>query len=109
MVKSLVIGKLIYCLPIYTPKIKNQQSKLHKIIMMSARTIIGNYCFKKSTKYILEKCKMNDITIMIALSSLKLFHKILINKKPKTLLNLLLSQNKRKTDKILRTMYMPKT
>merc|ERR1712240_591668 len=54
-VKSLVIGKFIYCLPLFTQTSKSQQSKLHKIIMMSARTIIGNYCYKKSIGYILGK------------------------------------------------------
>ena len=55
---------------------------------MSARTIVGNYCYKKSTGYILGNCKMFDITKMIAQSSLKLFHKMILNNKPKSIINL---------------------
>merc|ERR1711873_31590 len=89
--------------------LSNRLFNIKKIIMMSARTIIGNYCYKKSIGYILGKCKMFDISIMIAQSCLKLFHKMIHHQKPKSIFNLYLGRNKRKTTKIIRTIYIPKS
>merc|ERR1712105_156844 len=47
-IKSLVIGKLIYAMPMYTQLNKAQISKMHKVIMTSARAVIGSFCFKKT-------------------------------------------------------------
>ena len=92
MVKSLVIFKLIYCLPLYTETIKSEQYKLHKIIMVSAQTIISSYFYKTSIKYIFGKYKMIDITQMISLASLKLFHKILLSGTPQSIMKLSISR-----------------
>ena len=48
-VKSLILGKLLYTIPLYTQVTNKQLSKIHKVIMSAARVIIGSYCFKKST------------------------------------------------------------
>ena len=49
-VNAIVIGKLLYSLPIYTQLTKAQLNKIYRVIMSSAQTIEGNYCFKKSAK-----------------------------------------------------------
>ena len=82
-IKSLVIGKLIYCLPIYSQLTEGQISKLHKVIMTAARCSIGSYCFKKSKKYILDKCKMLAVKELIMCSMLLFVHKLITNKIPK--------------------------
>ena len=77
-----MFGKLNYMIPIYSIGTQANFTKLHKIIMTAARAAIGNYCYKKSTNYILNKCKWFDIQDMILISSLNTIHKTLINKKP---------------------------
>ena len=52
-----VMGKINYLLPIYSIATQENLSKIQKIIMSAARAAIGNYCFRKSTQYILIKCK----------------------------------------------------
>ena len=54
--------------------------------MSAARTIIGNYCYKKSIKYILKKCKMQDINDLLTISTLKFIHKALFYEQPKSML-----------------------
>ena len=56
-INSFVIGKMIYMLPLYNNLPLYLRNKLHKIQMKSARTAIANYCYKKSTSYILNRCK----------------------------------------------------
>ena len=51
-----VIGKLNYLLPLYSHSTRQLKNKMHKIIMTAARCAIGNYCFKKSVHYVLNKC-----------------------------------------------------
>jgi len=52
-----VVGKLNYILQLYMHTTNNLTSKLHKIIMTAARTVIGNYCPGMSISQILMKCK----------------------------------------------------
>jgi len=75
-IKSLVIGKLSYALPIYTQITQCQTIKLHRVIMAAARVIIGSYRFKKSISYILDKCKLLDAKDMIAYSALIYYYTI---------------------------------
>jgi len=82
-VYSLVIGKLQYAIPLYN-NIKNTDiTKIHRVLMSSALTIIGNYCFKKSTKYILDKTNLMDTKQCICFSSIKFLNKIIKKKNPK--------------------------
>merc|ERR1712240_567847 len=108
-VYAVVIGKLIYCLPLYTQANKNQISKIHKVIMTSARAIIGSFCFKKSTKYILDKTKLLSGENMIKYTSIKYLHKIMADNKIQSILSLYKQQNRRKNDHKLRCIYKPKT
>ena len=57
-------------LPLYNNTPGYLKTKLHKIIMKTARSAIGDYCFKKSITYILNKCKLMNIDNMIKYSSL---------------------------------------
>ena len=84
-INAYVIGKLNYILPLYLNLNQNIINKLHKVVMTSARCAIGSYCFKKSIKYILKKCKLLNIKNMILYSSLNFIHKIISEKKPKAL------------------------
>ena len=56
--------------------------------MTSARLAIGNYCFKKSKKYILDKCKWLSIENMITYSCLLFIYNINKNNKPKSITNI---------------------
>ena len=53
--------------------------------MFSARTIIGNYCFKVSCKKILEQINWLSAKQLIKWSIIKSIHKILFFKKPDSL------------------------
>merc|ERR1712208_85360 len=75
-IKSLVIGKLIYAMPMYTQLNKAQMSEIHEVIMTSEHAAIGSFCFKKSIKYILDKCNMLGANEMISYSSIIFTHKI---------------------------------
>ena len=55
--------------------------------MRSARIIINDYCYRKSTKYILGKCNWLSVNQMIDFSAVKTIHKILYNKNPVPLYN----------------------
>ena len=78
LIKSIVIGKLTYALPTYTQITDKLNIRIHRVIMAAARTIIGNYCFKKSINYILDKCKLLDSKDMIAFASIKYKQNIII-------------------------------
>ena len=75
-------------LPLYNNVPEYLNNKLHKILMKAARAAIGDYCFKKSTSYILGKCKWMRIKDMITYSSLVFINNVIKNKKPKSILNI---------------------
>ena len=75
--------------------------------MTAARCAIGNYCYKKSINYILDKCKWLDINKTILNASLKLLHKIIINKKPNSIYNMFKFNRRQNVDIV--TLYIPKT
>ena len=72
-------------MPTYTNLNINQKSRLHKLLMRTARMTINSYCFKKSIDFILGSCKWEDVNEMIKLSSLKFINNMLITQKPGTL------------------------
>ena len=77
--------------------------------MASARTIIGNYCFKNSIKYILDKVKLLDTRQFIIFSAVKLIHKVISYGTPASIFQMFKKQNIRVKEKIIRTKYKPKT
>ena len=110
LINAYIIGKLNYMLPIYSIADKSNISKLHKIIMTVARTAIGSYCFKKSVKYMLTKCKWLDINSMIQYSNLSLIHKTIINKKPKNIHKTVFQKiDRTRVSKEITLKYRPKT
>ena len=108
-IKSYVLGKLQYGLPLYLGMKKELVDKFHKIIMRSARTIIGSYCFKKSKKYILSKCKILPIEEYIVCASLKLIYNIFEDKSPRAIIDLFHEQHIRTKKVELRPLYNPRT
>ena len=85
-IKSLVLGKLLYAIPLYTQVTLKQLNMIHKVIMTSARVSIGSYCFKKSTKYILEKCNILNVKQMIIFSTLIFINKLIQYRVPQSIL-----------------------
>ena len=53
--------------------------------MFSARTIIWNYCYKKSVKHILTQVKWISAKQLVTWAGVKAIHKIIFNKKPASL------------------------
>ena len=94
-VNSFVIGKLLYALPVYVGMDKSLYKKLHKVIMRAARVSIGNFCFKKSISYILEKCDMFDSENCGLFSAMKLLYSIRVNNDPKAMISLFKNKNTR--------------
>ena len=77
-----MIGKINYLLPLYSLANNDQLKKIHKVLMTAARAAIGDYCFKKSTNFILKKCKWMTIQKMIVCSSVKFIHNVLKTQNP---------------------------
>ena len=79
---------MIYMLPLYNNVPQYLTNKLHKILMTAARCAIGDYCFKKSNKYILNKCKWLSVKNMITYSSLIFIDNIVRCNKPKSIMQI---------------------
>ena len=107
-IKSYVIGKLIYAMPLYMSCSQKNIATLHKVIMTSARTAIGNYCYKKSITYILNKCGILDAKNIILLSCLSLYFKMYQYNEPEALINTFKKQNVRAKTTIFRPAYRTK-
>ena len=108
-VKSFVIGKLQYVLPLYFGIDTNLQNKFHHVIMKSAHTIIGNYCFKKGINYILNKCGLLGIKEFIIFSSMKFLYSLSMSQEPNSIITLFQKQNARSKQFKFRPLYDPKT
>ena len=98
---------MIYMLPLYNNLPLYLRNKLHKILMKSARSAIGNYCYKKSTSYILNKCKWLNINNMIKYSSINLLHNILNKNEPKIIIGMLKINRRSVVD--INTKYIPQS
>ena len=101
-VNSHILGKINYLTPLYLNANKNQIDKMHKVLMTSARTVIGNYCFRKSKSYILNKCGWLDIANII-----KLIHNIIKFKTPTAIFEMFHINQRSNVDIV--TLYRPKT
>ena len=88
-------------LPLYTNASKLNIQKLHKIVMTAARCVIGNYCFKQTKEYILNKVKWLDINKMIKYSRLCIINKILKNKSPISLYNLYINDDRSRSKGVI--------
>ena len=106
-INSHVIGKLNYMLPLYSHASAFLLKKLHNIQMKAARVVIGSYCFKKNTNYILGKCKWVNVRKMITMSAVNNIHKVIFNQAPEPIFSLF-KENRRKTSHIY-TNYVPQS
>ena len=102
-----IISKILYMLPTYTNASIYLKNKIKKVVMRSARMIIGSYCFKKSTTYILNKCKWLTVQQLIDFSTVKLVHKIIYNKCPVPLYNCYKLSNRKNAQ--IHYHYVPKS
>ena len=80
-----MISKILYMLPLISSANHEQFKKVHKLIMFSARTILGSYCFKVSCKDILDQINWLSSKQLIKWSIIKSIHKIIYYKKPENL------------------------
>ena len=105
--RSYVIGKLIYAIPLYMTCTMPNINTIHKVIMAAARASIGHYCYKKSTKYILLKCDFMDANNLILYSTLCFYYNMNKTGKPGAILDLFHPQNKRSKSNKYRPRYLP--
>ena len=82
---AIVFGSVNYGIPILINADKKLLMKLHKLIMSTARCVIGSPCYKMSTKAILNKLNWLSLYQTINFSSIKLFRKIVMSNCPKSL------------------------
>ena len=110
LVKSIVIGKLNYTLPLLINSTKSQLQKLNTIINRCGKTIMGNPCLRWTSARILDKCNLTNIWHMLLEQGLNFIHKIQIEKEPKSIFSLYQNtqRHKRHQTKII-PIYTPKT
>lgn len=82
LVKSIVIGKLIYTLPLLVNSTQNQLQRLNTLINKCGKTIIGNPCLRWSSNRILNKAGLSNLWHMLIESGLNFIHKLQVNKTP---------------------------
>ena len=107
-IKSYVIEKLIYAMPLYMGINNILLNKLHKVIMSAARAAIGNYCYKKSINYILNKCNLMDIKHIILYSSLSFLFKMYKDNLPTSLMSHFIQRKEKDRQFKLRPLHIPK-
>ena len=76
--------------------------------MTAARCTVGSYCFKKSNRYILDKCNWLPLEKMITLSSLNFIYNIEKYKKPKGVLKIFRNSKYNRQKQKLSVSYIPK-
>ena len=99
LVKSIVIGKLNYALPLLSNSTQSQLQKLNTLITKSYKVIMGNQCFRWSTRKMLNKCNLRTIYQLIAEQGLIFIHKIQTTKIPISLYKMCNTNDKNKRPK----------
>ena len=77
--------------------------------MRAARNTIGNYCYKKSCSYILNKCQWLSIEKMVSYSGICFIYKIIANKEPNSMLSMFKTKKSKRNISKWYTAYQPKT
>ena len=108
-IKSYIMGKINYVIPLYMNASIININKLQKVIMNAARTSIGNYCFKKSKIYILQKCGFLNIRDLITYATICFFYKLERRQKPQSIIDLYAKPNDREKVRWYRPLYLPKS
>ena len=70
-----IMSRLNYSLPLCINETEVIKSKLHSIVMKTARFIRGSYCFKESTKSILSSVKLKPVDELLAQAGAKFLQK----------------------------------
>ena len=110
LVKSIVISKLNYALRLLSNSTKSQLQKLNTLITKSCKVIMGNPCFRWSTRKMLNKCNLCTIYQLIVEQGLIFIHKIQTTKIPIYLYEMYNTNDKNTRPKnSLRPKYKPKT
>ena len=86
-----IISTFMHLLPLLINATKAQLAKLQTLQLKSARLTIGSPCFKWSTARMLRTCNWHSIYSMITEQSTTLIHKIVTDKQPLSLYNMLTS------------------
>ena len=76
LIKSIILRKINYTLPLLINSTQRQLERLNVIINKSCRIIIGNQCLKWSSERMLNKCGFKNIWQMIIESGLNFIHKV---------------------------------
>ena len=82
IINSMVIGVLLYILPLHLNCTNIQIKKLHKIVMRSAKLALGSACFKISNVKILQRCNWLSFLNLLRYSALIFIYKIKKNMTP---------------------------
>ena len=106
---AFIIGKLNYILPLYSIAPNYILNKIHKVLMRAARNTIGNYCYKKSCSYILNKCQWLSIEKMVSYSGIYFIYKVISNKEPNSMLSMFKTKKSKRNISKWYTAYQPKT
>ena len=85
---SYILGCINYILPFIAGETKIYKDKVKKIIHTGARFVRGSFCFLESIRSIMSSVNLKMPTDIIDEASAKFFHKIIFNKEPKTIYNL---------------------
>ena len=110
MVKAIVIGKLNYALPLLSNSTQVQLQKLNSLITKSCKIIVGNPCFRWSSRKMLNKCQLRTIYQMITKQGLLFIHKIQTTMIPSSIYEMYNTNNKNtRPTNTLRPKYTPKT
>merc|ERR1712240_35946 len=110
IVKSIIIGKLNYAIPLLSNSTKLQLQKLNSLIIKSCKAIIGNPCLRWNTTKMITKCNLRTIYQLINEQGLIYIHKIQVTKIPLSIYRLYNANNKNIRPKLnLRPKYNPKT
>ena len=109
LVKSIIIGKLNYTLPLQSNSTKLQLQKLNTLITKSCKAIIGNPCIRWNTTKMITKCKLRTIYQLINKQGLYCIHKIQATRTPTSIYNLYKVNNNTRPKLNLRPRYNPKS
>ena len=107
-INGFVMGKMNYMIPMYNKLPDYLHRKLHKITMTAARAAIGNYCYRKSTSYILDKCKWLHIDNLIKFRCISYIYKIQYDKSPKSIVEVYRENRFQRHKSEITINYVPK-
>ena len=110
LVKSIVMGKLYYTIPLLINCTHGQLKRLNTVINKACKVIMGNPCLKWSTERLNNRCGIKNIWHIIMERGLNMMHKIIIKNIPLQIYDeLKVNSRSRNVDTRIYTKYLPKT